>query len=127
MLPPLPSGCSAQMVTLAELQRVGRKHSQPHQPPSPQDLALLCYTSGTTGTPKGAMLSHQNLVSFAISHQFVPNLRLTAGYSQALSPWLLESTDVLDSALHLAAGNASPEKRIERSASPETLPCICLC
>ncbi len=79
VLPPLPAGCSAQMVTLAELQRLGRKHSQPHQPPSPQDLALLCYTSGTTGTPKGAMLSHQNLVSFAISHQFVPNLRLTPG------------------------------------------------
>ena len=31
--------------------------------PGPNDLASLAYTSGTTGTPKGAMLSHSNLVS----------------------------------------------------------------
>jgi long-chain acyl-CoA synthetase len=38
---------------------------QPHEPVavSPQDLAVLQYTGGTTGTPKGAMLTHANLAA----------------------------------------------------------------
>ncbi len=35
--------------------------------PKPGDLALLMYTSGTTGRPKGVMLTHANLVANAAS------------------------------------------------------------
>lgn len=37
------------------------------QPPAADDLALLMYTSGTTGTPKGVPLSHANLLHGARS------------------------------------------------------------
>lgn len=38
------------------------KRSEP-RPPTPEDIALICYTSGTTGTPKGALISHGNIAA----------------------------------------------------------------
>lgn len=37
-----------------------------HPTPSASEVALLQYTGGTTGTPKGAMLTHRNLVANAV-------------------------------------------------------------
>ncbi|WAQ97516.1 ACSL5-like protein, partial [Mya arenaria] len=33
------------------------------EPSGPDDLAVVCYTSGTTGLPKGAMLTHENCLA----------------------------------------------------------------
>ncbi len=52
----------------------------PDSPPgvlvAPDDLALLQYTGGTTGTPKGVMLSHRNLVANTLQcRHWMPTLR----------------------------------------------------
>ena len=41
----------------------GRKHTLPKVTISPQDIAFLQYTGGTTGVAKGAMLTHRNMVA----------------------------------------------------------------
>ncbi|HEX6935719.1 MAG TPA: long-chain-fatty-acid--CoA ligase [Actinomycetes bacterium] len=46
-----------------------------HPQPQPEDVALLQYTGGTTGTPKGAILSHRNLrANAAQGRAWVPGL-----------------------------------------------------
>ena len=51
-----------------------------HPMPSTDDLAIIQYTSGTTGTPKGASLSHRNLLSNAAQAQaWVPTIHRGPG------------------------------------------------
>ncbi|MCA5922284.1 long-chain-fatty-acid--CoA ligase [Curtobacterium oceanosedimentum] len=53
-----------------------RKLSKRHPRPTVDDVALIQYTSGTTGTPKGAVLSHRNLLANAAqARAWVPQIR----------------------------------------------------
>uniref|UniRef100_A0A8C3BYT9 Long-chain-fatty-acid--CoA ligase n=1 Tax=Cairina moschata TaxID=8855 RepID=A0A8C3BYT9_CAIMO len=57
--------CGVEIFSMKEIEELGRAHRQKPLPPKPEDLAVICFTSGTTGNPKGAMLSHGNIVSNA--------------------------------------------------------------
>ncbi|NXY91250.1 ACSL1 ligase, partial [Alcedo cyanopectus] len=57
--------CGVEIFSMREIEVLGRTHRQKPMPPKPEDLAVICFTSGTTGNPKGAMITHQNIVSNA--------------------------------------------------------------
>ncbi|GFY69054.1 long-chain-fatty-acid--CoA ligase 5 [Trichonephila inaurata madagascariensis] len=46
-----------------EIEELGEKNHAEKLLPSPSDICLVCYTSGTTGDPKGALVTHGNMVS----------------------------------------------------------------
>ena len=46
-------------MSLDELEKLGEANLCDFKPPVATDTALICYTSGTTGTPKGAMITHR--------------------------------------------------------------------
>lgn len=50
---------------LKDLEAIGEKSPRPYNPPTPQDTVTINYTSGTTGNPKGVILTHANAVAAA--------------------------------------------------------------
>jgi long-chain acyl-CoA synthetase len=75
--PPLPAAQPPRRTVLAwkELLAAGGLNKR-HPRPAAGDLAVIQYTSGTTGQPKGAMLTHANLqANAAQGRAWVPGLK----------------------------------------------------
>jgi long-chain acyl-CoA synthetase len=76
-----------------------------------EDLALICYTSGTTGFPKGAMLSFRNLLSMAANLMEVDNKFEKDEFVSFLPlAWIGEQMMCLSSALLTGFTVNFPEK-----------------
>ncbi|XP_051968461.1 LOW QUALITY PROTEIN: long-chain-fatty-acid--CoA ligase 5-like [Xyrauchen texanus] len=60
------------VLNLKDVEAFGKDNLHKPVPPKPEDLSIICFTSGTTGDPKGAMLTHENVVADAagVLHSF---------------------------------------------------------
>ncbi|KAK1279203.1 Long chain acyl-CoA synthetase 6, peroxisomal [Acorus gramineus] len=77
IIPSLPSTSGIEIISYSKLIDQGCSNLQKFYPPKPEDIATICYTSGTTGTPKGVVLTHGNLIAnvagSSISAKFYPS------------------------------------------------------
>lgn len=64
-----------EILSLQEIESIGRKNLSKPVPPKPEDLCMVCFTSGTTGDPKGALLTHENVVANAAA--FIKSIEMT--------------------------------------------------
>ena len=80
------------------------------------DLAELVFTSGTTGQPKGVMLSHYNIASNAIASAQIVNLRSS---DRALS--ILPLSHMFEMTIELAIIHVGASIVYARTLVPDTL------
>ncbi|HEV8641289.1 MAG TPA: AMP-binding protein [Methylomirabilota bacterium] len=121
--------------SVAEVEELGRKFGAAH-PGSfeaelargqPDDVATICYTSGTTGDPKGVMLTHRNAIETARTFTRTEDIRPTDEWLSYL-PMAWIGDCIYSLALSLTVGFAcncpeSPEtvQRDLRELGPTTV------
>jgi long-chain acyl-CoA synthetase len=109
--------------SFAEVQELGREFARTHpghfeaeiDKGRPDDLAFVCYTSGTTGNPKGAMITHANAVATAAMAVAAEDFRVDDDYLAYLPmAWVGDAFYTLIMSLYVGFACNCPE-------SPETV------
>jgi long-chain acyl-CoA synthetase len=107
----------------ADVQEVGRKFGAEHpghfeaevDRGRSEDVAFICYTSGTTGVPKGAMLTHRNVLATAAAAAQAEDIRPTDDWLAYLPmAWIGDAFYTLALSLYVGFTVNCPE-------SPETV------
>lgn len=63
ILESMAAGQDVSIYTIDQVEALGEASKRGYNPPSPSDIITINYTSGTTGPPKGVVLTHENAVA----------------------------------------------------------------
>ncbi|PKY03969.1 acetyl-CoA synthetase-like protein [Aspergillus campestris IBT 28561] len=63
LLESVAAGQDVSIYTIDQVEQLGAASKRPYNPPTPSDIVTINYTSGTTGPPKGVVLTHENSVA----------------------------------------------------------------
>ncbi|MGR3759718.1 class I adenylate-forming enzyme family protein [Roseobacteraceae bacterium NS-SX3] len=101
------TGAVARCVDISEEGYAGALQAEPVTEPArraPEDLAWLFYTSGTTGRPKGVMITHRMLITVSLA--YVSDVDAVSGEDQILYAAPMSHGAGLYAMLHVLAGAA---------------------
>jgi long-chain acyl-CoA synthetase len=76
------SKAGVSVYSYADIEKLGSEHPVEKASISSETVATLCFTSGTTGLPKGVILTHGNLLSFVAGAQFMVDNKLSYQFNK---------------------------------------------
>ncbi|MGD8988098.1 MAG: AMP-binding protein, partial [Syntrophobacterales bacterium] len=109
----------SRLIYFPEVQELGREYERDRQGEFDQnlaalkdsDVALISYTSGTTGFPKGSLLTHRNMLRMALNLHAVDPKREDDEFVSFLPlPWIGEQMMAVSSALAIGFTVNFPEE-----------------
>jgi long-chain acyl-CoA synthetase len=73
----LAAGVGLKVMSFASVEKAGEEGPLAETPPKATDVNTFCYTSGTTGLPKGAMITHAQFAAICGAVLKMPGLNLS--------------------------------------------------